>query len=85
MQEKLQFHDWHQSRMEGLLIDIEDQLLNTDEAVIAFANPRPERFQRAVLDQLKWNGYSGRFESDHSSNLPRLIVRRADAALHAGA
>jgi hypothetical protein len=68
--------DWHQSRIEALILDVGERLALKSETTISFQYPRPERFRRAVLRQLEWSGYIGRFERDHESGLPRLVVRR---------
>jgi hypothetical protein len=71
-----EFHDWHQSRIEALILDVADRLISESETTVSFHYPRPEGFQRAVLQQLEWGGYSGRFERDPDSGLPQLVVRR---------
>ena len=71
-----EFHDWHQSRIEALLLDVAARLADETETSITFHYPRPDRFQRAVLQQLEWSGYNGRFERDSVSGLLRLTVRR---------
>jgi hypothetical protein len=70
------FSDWHQSRIEGLLLDVAERLSRTTETIIVFQFPRPEAFQRAVLQQLDWSGYVGRFDKDSDSGLPKLTVQR---------
>jgi hypothetical protein len=76
MQLNVHHYDWHQSRMEGLLADIVERLGHESEITIRFQHARPDAFKRAVLQQLNWAGYEGRFETDAQSGLPKLIVRR---------
>jgi hypothetical protein len=68
--------NWHQSRMEGLLTDVAERLTREFQAIILFPFPRPDAFRRAVLQQLDWNGYAGRFETDSDSGLLKLVVQR---------
>ena len=70
-----EFQGWHHGRIEALLVDVAARLRSEREAVVPFYSPRPKVFQQAVLQQLDWSGYAGRFEADRDSGLPKLIVR----------
>lgn len=76
MTEHYDFHNWHHSRIEGLLTDVAERLTREFQAVIVFPFPRPDVFRRAVLQHLEWNGYAGRFETDTDSGLLKLVVQQ---------
>ena len=70
------FHDWHQSRIEALLLDVAERLSLESETTVTFHYPRPEGFRQSVLQQLEWSGFTGRFQQDLDSGLLQLLVRR---------
>jgi hypothetical protein len=69
---------WHHSRIEGLLADVAERLTREARATILFPFPRSDAFRQAVLQQLDWNGYAGRFEMDSGSGLLKLVVQQQD-------
>jgi hypothetical protein len=70
-----EFQGWHHSRIEALLVDVGARLSFESETVVQFHSPRSKAFRLAVLQQLEWNGYAGRFEQDYDSDFRRLVVR----------
>ncbi len=71
-----EYNDWNQSRFEGLLRDITNQLSETPEVAISFEKPRPESFQHFLIDELDRQGYIAYFENAMPAGSLRLVAKR---------